>query len=213
MRRMRLLAAVVVVLMAVCSGAEDDWPGFRGLGKDGRVDSAEMPLNWGPSHNVRWKTSIPGRGHSSPIISGDAVYVTTAYERINSSLLQGLAKHAMFVLVVLSVLTGIRCIVQNLHDGYGGSCRISQTCEKSHICSGPFWPRINRALWSTAPQSGGRFNSRVDDFNYRGTVLPRAGVAVYVPEIEATTGNKCFVCHDYSRCLSRALGQRASVCS
>jgi len=59
--------------------AEDRWPGWRGDGQ-GRADAARLPLEWTAARNVAWKTEIPGRGHSSPIVWGDRLFLTTAIE-------------------------------------------------------------------------------------------------------------------------------------
>lgn len=56
-----------------------NWPGFRGANGSG-VSSGKAPTHWNTEEgtNVAWKTPIPGLGHSSPIVWGDRVYVTTA---------------------------------------------------------------------------------------------------------------------------------------
>jgi outer membrane protein assembly factor BamB len=53
-----------------------DWPGFRG--PNGQATSADrgLPLKWGPTENVVWKVKLPGPGASSPVVSGDRVFVT-----------------------------------------------------------------------------------------------------------------------------------------
>jgi outer membrane protein assembly factor BamB len=40
----------------------------------------DVPWQWSASENVAWKTAIPGRGHSSPVVWGDRVFLTTAVE-------------------------------------------------------------------------------------------------------------------------------------
>ena len=57
-----------------------NWPSLRGPDASGVADGQHPPLTWDikKETNVRWKTSIPGLGHSSPIIWGDRVFVTTA---------------------------------------------------------------------------------------------------------------------------------------
>ena len=57
-----------------------DWPQFRGPGGQGISDEKNVPLTWSEAKNVRWKTAIPGRGWSSPVIQGDRVWLTTATE-------------------------------------------------------------------------------------------------------------------------------------
>jgi outer membrane protein assembly factor BamB len=54
------------------------WPMWRGPSGIGVSATANPPVEWSETKNVRWKVEIPGRGHSSPIVWGDRVYVTTA---------------------------------------------------------------------------------------------------------------------------------------
>jgi outer membrane protein assembly factor BamB len=61
------------------AAGSDRWPGWRGLGQ-GVAASARPPLEWAPARNVLWKAAIPGRGHSSPIVWGDRIFLTTAVE-------------------------------------------------------------------------------------------------------------------------------------
>jgi ankyrin repeat protein/outer membrane protein assembly factor BamB len=57
-----------------------NWPSFRGPNASGVADGQFPPLTWDAEKNlnVRWKTPIPGLGHSCPIVWEDRVYVTTA---------------------------------------------------------------------------------------------------------------------------------------
>ncbi|MBI1346880.1 PQQ-binding-like beta-propeller repeat protein [bacterium] len=55
-----------------------DWPGWRGLNHDGIASASAVPTNWTETENVVWKSKLPGRGHSSPIILGDRIYLETA---------------------------------------------------------------------------------------------------------------------------------------
>ena len=56
------------------------WPGWRGPNGQGVAAGAKVPLEWSETKNVLWKTELPGRGHSSPIVWGDRIFVTTAIE-------------------------------------------------------------------------------------------------------------------------------------
>lgn len=56
---------------------EVPWPQWRGPGGRARAVSA-APLRWGADENVLWKAPIEGRGHSSPIVVGKQVFLTTA---------------------------------------------------------------------------------------------------------------------------------------
>jgi outer membrane protein assembly factor BamB len=57
-----------------------DWDQFRGPTQDGKADARDLPVAPDESKGVRWKTAIHGKGWSSPIISGDRVWLTTATE-------------------------------------------------------------------------------------------------------------------------------------
>ena len=54
------------------------WPQWRGPLANGVATTANPPLEWSETRNIRWKVEIPGRGSSSPIVWGDRLYVTTA---------------------------------------------------------------------------------------------------------------------------------------
>ncbi len=72
---------IIATLGLVCTGLDvnaDNWPGWRGPNQNGISSESDVPLEWSESKNVRWKISIPGVGHSSPIVWNDAIFVTTA---------------------------------------------------------------------------------------------------------------------------------------
>lgn len=56
------------------------WPSFRGPAASGVADGFPLPRTWDVDgkQNVLWKTPIPGLGHSSPVVWGDRVFVTSA---------------------------------------------------------------------------------------------------------------------------------------
>ncbi|MBT4864306.1 MAG: PQQ-binding-like beta-propeller repeat protein [Planctomycetaceae bacterium] len=73
------LASLILVLVAASfAHSADEWPQFRGPGGQGHADATGLPLTWSESKNVTWKTAIPGRGHSSPVISGNQIWLLTA---------------------------------------------------------------------------------------------------------------------------------------
>ena len=58
-----------------------EWPQFRGPKGNGHVESKKIPTKWSETENVSWKVAIPGKGWSSPVISGKQVWMTTAVEK------------------------------------------------------------------------------------------------------------------------------------
>jgi len=75
-----LAAATTTVLAGEEIAAERNWPQWRGPLANGIAPSANPPIRWSEGENVRWKQAIPGRGHSTPIVWGDRVYLTTAVD-------------------------------------------------------------------------------------------------------------------------------------
>ena len=57
------------------------WSQWRGPLGTGFAPNADPPTEWSETKNVRWKTPLPGLGHSSPVVWGDHVYLTTAVPR------------------------------------------------------------------------------------------------------------------------------------
>jgi outer membrane protein assembly factor BamB len=57
-----------------------DWPGWRGPSGNGIAAAASAPIRWSDSEGVRWSTSVPGRGHGSPIVVGDRILLATAID-------------------------------------------------------------------------------------------------------------------------------------
>ena len=79
---MRVLLTLLFAASAVAVHSQPpaQWPGFRGPSASGVADGTTLPDRWNgvTKENVEWKIPVPGLGHSSPIVWGDRVYVTTA---------------------------------------------------------------------------------------------------------------------------------------
>ena len=77
--RSTIFTLVALLPTAFVFGA-DNWPQFRGPQGDGHAETADPPLTWSETSNVKWKTAIHDRGWSSPVIWEDQVWLTTASE-------------------------------------------------------------------------------------------------------------------------------------
>lgn len=63
------------------SGQSTDWPGWRGPSLNGHAAANQSPpTKWGDDRSLVWKTPIPGKGHGSPIVVGDSVYLATSID-------------------------------------------------------------------------------------------------------------------------------------
>jgi outer membrane protein assembly factor BamB len=89
--RLSLLLLVGVLISSASSTAADapalgadDWPWWRGPSFNGVAASQMVVLEWSETKNVLWKTPVPGRGHSSPVVVGARVFLSTADEAGNT---------------------------------------------------------------------------------------------------------------------------------
>jgi outer membrane protein assembly factor BamB len=75
---MRFALFMVCVTVAVVTGTTPAaWPQWRGPFNTGMAEG-DAPLRWDDSTNVRWKVPIPGKGHSTPVVAGRQLFLTTA---------------------------------------------------------------------------------------------------------------------------------------
>ncbi len=79
----RIAVLGTALALAAPSGAQTPeaqryWANWRGPLQTGVAPEANPPLRWSETENVRWKTAIPGSGHSAPVVWKDRVYVLTA---------------------------------------------------------------------------------------------------------------------------------------
>ena len=77
---MRPFVILLNLMLAATGLAQTNWPSFRGPRATGFIPGSSTPAIWdlATSENICWRTPIPGLGHSSPMIWGDRLFVTTA---------------------------------------------------------------------------------------------------------------------------------------
>jgi outer membrane protein assembly factor BamB len=79
-----LASAAIVIVCLVTAFAQTDsaasrfWGQWRGPEATGVSRTADPPVEWSETKNIRWKVEIPGRGSGSPVVWGDRLYLTTA---------------------------------------------------------------------------------------------------------------------------------------
>lgn len=72
------LCSFLLVGMVEATAADEGWPQWRGPLGTGAAPHSDPPVEWGEAKNVRWKVALPGKGHSTPIVWGDRIFLTTA---------------------------------------------------------------------------------------------------------------------------------------
>ena len=70
------------LVFAMLITVQADWPQFRGpLGTGFIPNGGKLPAEWNESKNIDWKIALPGRAWSSPVVSGDTLWLTNADEK------------------------------------------------------------------------------------------------------------------------------------
>ena len=79
----------LVVLFFFVAGLirAENWPGWRGPSGDGVSAGKGIPTKWSSTENIAWRIAVPGEGHSSPIVWGDKVFLTSSLTEKNKRIL------------------------------------------------------------------------------------------------------------------------------
>lgn len=68
---------ILTALLCICSiGNANDWPQFRGPSGNATAPDSNPPTTWSDTENIAWKTELPGRGASSPVVFGNRIFLT-----------------------------------------------------------------------------------------------------------------------------------------
>jgi outer membrane protein assembly factor BamB len=70
---------------AFCDEIDAHWPQWRGPSAQGIATATQIPTQWSDTTNIRWKVKTIGRGYSSPVITGNQIWLTTAIETAASA--------------------------------------------------------------------------------------------------------------------------------
>ncbi len=75
----RSFASLVCVVLACCEVQAGDWTQWRGPNHNNVAEAGQgVPTEWSETKNVIWKVDVPGRGHASPIITGNTIVLCSA---------------------------------------------------------------------------------------------------------------------------------------
>src|SRR5579862_2685660 len=105
---LRISILTLAMFAATVAVYAEEWPSWRGPRGDGTSTETHIPLKFdGVDHgeNLRWKTEIPGKGHSSPAVWGDRVFVTSCIETDQKRMLYCLDRTSGKILWEKVVLT------------------------------------------------------------------------------------------------------------
>ena len=78
LHRLKLVVVLLIAMTIPLWLTAEDWPQFRGPTGQGMSNAKGMPVEWSATNNVAWKVEIPGQGWSSPVLSENKLYLTTA---------------------------------------------------------------------------------------------------------------------------------------
>ncbi len=84
MRTTAAFGILLITLAGISPSAIPDgqnWPQWRGPDGQGHAAAKNVPVEWSEAKGIMWKTEAPGRGHSSPVIWGKQLWITTANEK------------------------------------------------------------------------------------------------------------------------------------
>jgi outer membrane protein assembly factor BamB len=80
MKHWHMVLSLMGVVGGLGAGAQENWPEFRGPTGDGHATAKGLPAAWSDTENVKWKTAIPGKAWSSPVVWGNQIWLTSATE-------------------------------------------------------------------------------------------------------------------------------------
>jgi outer membrane protein assembly factor BamB len=78
MHRFSFAAGILALSLLAGAALAGEWPNWRGPAYNGAADEQGLPVRFSPTENVRWTAELPGPSASTPVIWGDAVFVSSA---------------------------------------------------------------------------------------------------------------------------------------
>ena len=103
-----LLATIIISAISPFADAEN-WPAWRGPRADGTSMEKNIPVEWSNTKNILWKTPLPGKGHASPIVWGDRIFLVTA-------ILKEKSERVLLALDLLAIAGHLAVAITRLQD-------------------------------------------------------------------------------------------------
>ncbi|NQV34880.1 MAG: PQQ-binding-like beta-propeller repeat protein, partial [Phycisphaeraceae bacterium] len=85
MKKYSKVLVLVIFIATLSAAAEINWPRWRGPDTNGTMTSGDYPVTWDPD-KVLWKTDVPGKGTSTPIVWNNRIYLTTGTKKSDTVL-------------------------------------------------------------------------------------------------------------------------------
>jgi len=76
-----MTSRLLLLLFLTSTVRAGHWPEWRGPSAQGHANASGLPDTWSETSNVAWKTPLPGRGHSTPVMWDDQMWIMTAFEK------------------------------------------------------------------------------------------------------------------------------------
>ncbi len=73
-----VLCPLLTMLCCSAIATADNWPAWRGSTGQGFANEKSLPLKWSATENVKWKIPLEDQANSTPVIWGDAIFLTQA---------------------------------------------------------------------------------------------------------------------------------------
>ncbi len=121
--RMRRQCLVLIILLACSAADAENWPGWRGPRGDGSSNDASVPIRWNgtTNENIVWRASTLGRGHSSPVIWNERIFLTACETDSQERLLLCLDRKTGKALWQQTVFAGALETIHSLNSRASGT--------------------------------------------------------------------------------------------
>jgi outer membrane protein assembly factor BamB len=135
-----LISALILLTLPIVA-ADGDWPNWRGPNHDGMA-RGDAPLQWSDKERIAWKATVPGRGHSSPVVWGDRIFLTTAVPTSNAPAGSRAIPEHRFLVIAYDRKTGkqlwervakVASPHQPHHQQYGSFASNSPITDGTHV--------------------------------------------------------------------------------
>jgi outer membrane protein assembly factor BamB len=179
----------------------DQWPQWRGPNGDNHAASgSKVPLKWDfqSGNNIHWKLKIPGRGHSTPIVIEDGIFMTTADKQLQTQSLIKVERETGLVLDQWVIHRGT--LPRNIH-GNNSHASPSPAFDGERVIVSFY---TDDAIWLTAMTTSGRqewkrkvcdFKPSLFEFGYGASPIVEDGLVIVAAEYDgASSGLYAFDC-------------------